>query len=253
MRLSSATDSPRCLVFGGTGALGAVVCRRLHDAGARVAFSYHSNERAASGLASELPGVQSFPLDLASVPDLEQAIDRVAEGWGGLDVLVQCAGVGVTVGSADSPAHHAMEQVDEAAWDRMLDVNAKSTYFAVRRAAAHMRAGTHGEIILLGSIDGVKPVPAPVHYAAAKGALAGMTAAMAKELGKDGIRVNLVAPGILEGGMSRSLPAELRAEYLKHCGLKRYGSFSEIAAWVWWLALHNRYVTGQVILVDGAL
>ena len=240
-------------MLGGTGALGQVVCRRLHAAGARVAFSYHVNERAAATLANELPGVRPVALDLASVPALEHAIDCVAADWGGLDVLVQCAGVGVTVGSAEMPAHHAMDQVDEAAWDRMLDVNAKSTFFAVRRAAAHMRREARGEIILMGSIDGVKPVPAPVHYAAAKGALAGMTAAMAKELGANGIRVNLVAPGILEGGMSRSLPGELREEYLKHCGLKRYGSFAEIAAWVWWLALHNQYVTGQVILVDGAL
>jgi NAD(P)-dependent dehydrogenase (short-subunit alcohol dehydrogenase family) len=96
-------------------------------------------------------------------------------------------------------------------------------------------------------------VPAPVHYAAAKGALAGMTAAMAKELGPHGVRVNLVAPGILEDGMSRSLPEELRTEYLKHCGLRRYGRLSEIAAWAGWLALHNTYVTGQTILVDGAL
>jgi NAD(P)-dependent dehydrogenase (short-subunit alcohol dehydrogenase family) len=80
-----------------------------------------------------------------------------------------------------------------------------------------------------------------------------MTAAMAKELGKDGIRVNLVAPGILESGMSHVLPENLRQEYLKHCGLRRYGRQAEIAAWAAWLALHNTYVTGQTILVDGAL
>jgi NAD(P)-dependent dehydrogenase (short-subunit alcohol dehydrogenase family) len=80
-----------------------------------------------------------------------------------------------------------------------------------------------------------------------------MTAAMAKELGPDGIRVNLLAPGILEGGMSTRLPAELRQDYLKHCGLRRFGRFDEVAAWVAWLALQNTYVTGQTILVDGAL
>jgi NAD(P)-dependent dehydrogenase (short-subunit alcohol dehydrogenase family) len=76
---------------------------------------------------------------------------------------------------------------------------------------------------------------------------------MAKELGKDGIRVNLVAPGILESGMSRVLPEDLRQEYLKHCGLRRYGRVAEVAAWASWLALRNTYVTGQIILVDGAL
>jgi NAD(P)-dependent dehydrogenase (short-subunit alcohol dehydrogenase family) len=196
--------------------------------------------------------VQPVALDLMSVPALEQVIDRFANDWGGLDAFIQCAGVGLTVPSSGGQVHHTMDQVDEPAWERMQEINVKSTFFAARRAAAHMRTGG-GNIVLVGSIDGVKPVPAPVHYAAAKGALAGMTAAMAKELGKDGIRVNLIAPGILEGGMSRVLPENLRQEYLKHCGLKRFGSFPEIAAWAEWLALRNTYVTGQTILVDGAL
>jgi NAD(P)-dependent dehydrogenase (short-subunit alcohol dehydrogenase family) len=80
-----------------------------------------------------------------------------------------------------------------------------------------------------------------------------MVKAMAKELGPRNIRVNSVAPGILEDGISRTLPDELRQEYLKHCGLKRTGRLSEVARLVAWLALHNTYVTGQVMLVDGAL
>jgi len=243
----------RCLVFGGTGALGSAVCRCLHNAGARLVFTYHSNADGAQHLAHELPGSRTLPLDLLSLPKMEQLIDRVGNGWGGLDVFIQCAGVGLTVSSIPGQVHHTMEQVDESAWDRMQDVNAKSTFFAVRRVVAHLRRAGGGNIVLIGSVDGVKPLPAPVHYAAAKGALAGMTAAMAKEVGKDGIRVNLVAPGILEGGMSRALPEDLRQEYLKHCGMKRFGRFAEIAAWAEWLALRNTYVTGQTILVDGAL
>jgi 3-oxoacyl-[acyl-carrier protein] reductase len=250
---SSHKPAIRCLVFGGSGALGSVVCRCLHEGGAKVAFTYHTNENAARKLAAELPGSQAFPLNLLSVPALDQLIDQVAANWDGLDVFVQCAGVGLTVPSAETQVHHSMQDVEEAAWDRMHDVNAKSTFFAVRRVATHIRRAGRGNIVLIGSIDGVKPVPAPVHYAAAKGALAGMTAAMAKELGKDGILVNLIAPGILEEGMSRALPENLRQEYLKHCGLRRYGRLTEIAAWIEWLALRNTYVTGQTILVDGAL
>jgi 3-oxoacyl-[acyl-carrier protein] reductase len=252
-RAAESKRAARCLVFGGSGALGSVVCRRLHAASARLAFTYHDNEKVARELAGELSGAENITLDLMSVRAIEQVIDRVANDWGGLDAFIQCAGVGITAPSSGGQVHHTMEQVDESAWDRMQEINVKSTFFAVRRAAAHMRNTGGGNIVLLGSIDGVKPVPAPVHYAAAKGALAGMTAAMAKELGKDGIRVNLIAPGILEGGMSRALPENLRQEYLKHCGLKRFGRFPEIAAWAEWLALHNTYVTGQTILVDGAL
>jgi NAD(P)-dependent dehydrogenase (short-subunit alcohol dehydrogenase family) len=218
-----------------------------------VAFTYHSSEERAKVLAREIPGSVARPLDVLSVPALEKSVDDAASDWGGLDAFIQCAGVGLTVFSPEAQVHHRMEDVDESAWDRMQSVNVKSTFFAVRRVAAHMRRTGGGNIVLIGSIDGVKPVPAPVHYAASKAALAGMTTAMAKELGKDGIRVNLVAPGILESGMSRVLPEELRLEYLKHCGLRRFGRVEEIASWVAWLALQNTYVTGQTILVDGAL
>jgi len=246
-------SASKCLVFGGTGALGSAVCRCLHGAGAEVAFTYHSSEQAAQQLARELPGAQALALDVLAVSELERLVDQVATKWGRLDAFIQCAGVGVTTIAAQAQVHHTMDQVDEAAWDKMQDTNTKSTFFAVRRVAKHMRRGGGGNIVLTGSIDGVKPVPAPVHYAASKGALAGMTSAMAKELGKDGIRVNLIAPGILEGGMSRVLPEDLRQEYLKHCGLRRFGRLEEIAAWASWLALQNTYVTGQTILVDGAL
>jgi NAD(P)-dependent dehydrogenase (short-subunit alcohol dehydrogenase family) len=244
-------SASKCLVFGGTGALGSAVCRCLHGAGAELAFTYHSSEAAAHKLKEELPHAQAHALDVLSVAEIERLVDRIATEWDRIDAFIQCAGVGVTAGSKQG--HHTMDQVDEAAWDRMQDINTKSTFFAVRRVAGHMRRGGGGNIVLTGSIDGVKPVPAPVHYAASKGALAGMTAAMAKELGKDGIRVNLIAPGILEGGMSRVLPEDLRQEYLKHCGLRRFGRLEEIAAWAAWLALQNTYVTGQTVLVDGAL
>jgi len=146
-----------------------------------------------------------------------------------------------------------MEDVLEEGWDAMLSVNTKASFFAVRRLAALMRGRGAVNVVLLGSIDGVKPAPAPVHYAASKAALAGMIKAMAKELGPHGIRVNSVAPGVLENGLSHTLPEELRREYLKHCGLKRLGRIEEVANLVAWLATENTFVTGQTMILDGAL
>jgi 3-oxoacyl-[acyl-carrier protein] reductase len=246
--------SGRCLVFGGSGAVGRAVCMALADEGARVVFTYHRGEAEAQALRTRLPGSVALTADLASVPAIESAVDEAAQLLGGLDVLVQCAGLAVTTDQVgDSRSHVRSPAIDERAWDRMMDVNAKSTFFAVRRAAPLMAGGGGGNVVFLGSIDGVKPVPAPVHYAASKGALAGMTTALAKELGASKIRVNMVAPGILEEGLSRDIPKELLDEYVKHCGLKRTGRVVEVARLVAWLALHNTYVTGQVLLVDGAL
>jgi 3-oxoacyl-[acyl-carrier protein] reductase len=243
----------RCLVFGGSGALGGAVCRAIAAEGARLAFTYRTGEKAALDLAKEIPGSLARPLDLLSVKDIERTVDEVASALGGLDAFVQCAGVAITMECAGPKSHHRMPEIDEAGWDKIMDVNAKSTFFAVRRVSEVMRKGGGGNIVFIGSVDGVKPAPSPVHYAASKAALGGMTQAMAKELGESKIRVNMVAPGIMEGGLSRALPDNLLKEYIKHCGLKRVGKLSEIAAIVAWLARHNTYITGRILLADGAL
>ena len=246
-------QSTRCLVFGGSGALGGDVCRVLAGSGARVAFTWNKGEEAAGRLSKDLPEAHAMRADLLDVSEVERVVDEAAALLGGIDAFVQCAGVAITVECAGPTAHHRMPAIGPAEWDRMMDVNVKSTFFACRRVIEIMRKGGGGNIVLTGSIDGVKPAPAPVHYAASKGALAGMTQAMAKEIGEFGIRVNMVAPGIMEAGLSRSLPANLLQEYVKHCGLRRVGRLREIANVIAWLARENTYVTGQTILVDGAL
>jgi 3-oxoacyl-[acyl-carrier protein] reductase len=246
-------DAARCLVFGGSGALGGAVCEALAADGARLVLTYHAREAAARALAARLPDAAAAPVDLASVASIDAAVDAAAAHLGGIDAFVQCAGVAVTSAGARRPSHPSIAEVDERGWDVMLDVNARSTFFAVRRVTAVMRGHGGGNVVVVGSIDGVKPVPAPVHYAASKGALGGMIAALAKELGPDNVRVNMVAPGIMEDGISRVLDDALMKEYLKHCGLRRLGRLGEVASVIAWLARHNTYVTGRTILVDGAL
>jgi 3-oxoacyl-[acyl-carrier protein] reductase len=246
-------DSTRCLVFGGSGALGRVVCETLAGEGARVAFTYHTRADVAKSLTERIPDTFALTLDLTSLPDVERVVDEAASALGGLDAFVQCAGVAVTTGREAGGSHPTIKHVDERAWDDMMAVNVKSTFFALRRVVEVLRSSGGGNIVLVGSVDGVKPVPAPVHYAASKGALTGMIAALAKELGEDNVRVNMVAPGILEAGISDVLEDRLMKEYLKHCGLKRLGRLSEVANVVAWLVRHNTYVTGQTVLVDGAL
>jgi NAD(P)-dependent dehydrogenase (short-subunit alcohol dehydrogenase family) len=244
---------PRCLVFGGSGVLGGAVCRILVRRGARVAFTYNTGVEKARSLEEELDGAVAIPLDLDSVDGIGEAVARAAETLGGIDAFVHCAGVAITMECSGPNSHHRMPEIDEAGYDRMMDVNVKSAFFAIRSLIGVMGEGGGGNVVLIGSIDGVKPVPSPVHYAASKGALAGMTQAMAKELGSDGIRVNMVAPGIMDGGISRDIPPELLDEYVKHCGMKRVGDPEEVAGVAVWFALENTYVTGQTVLVDGGL
>jgi 3-oxoacyl-[acyl-carrier protein] reductase len=239
-------DGCCCVVFGGSGAVGREVCRELLARGARVAFTFFKNDT--NGI--DAIGKQ---LDVTNIPAIERTLDEFHRQLGRIDAFVNCAAVGTTVPHETETAHHEMTDVDEQAWNAMMDVNARSSFFAVRRVAVLMRQFGGGNIVLLGSIDGVKPAPSPVHYAASKAALSGMAKAMAKELGRHNIRVNTVAPGVLEGGLSRVLPDDLRREYLKHCGLKRLGRLEEVASLVRWLAMENTLITGQTIVVDGAL
>lgn len=226
------------IVLGGSGNVGREVCRKLAERGVRFGYTYHTN--AGSGI--DAPAKQ---LDVTDVAAIETTIDEFARELGPIHSLINCAAIGTP--------HLSLQEIDERAWDEMLDINARPSFFAVRRAAHHMRQNGGGSIVLLGSIDGVKSMPSPVHYAASKGALAAMVTAMAKELGPDNIRVNSVAPGILEAGLSASVPDDLRNEYLKHCGLKRLGRVEEIAGLVTWLATENTFVSGQTLVVDGGL
>jgi 3-oxoacyl-[acyl-carrier protein] reductase len=191
-------------------------------------------------------------LDVSDVAAIDRMVPARAAQMGGLDALVVCAGIGVTDGRREPGPTAKMASIDEAAWDRLLGVNVKGAFFACRAAAPLLRK-QGGNIVLLGSIDGLRPAPSPPHYAASKGALFGLVQSLAKELGPDGVRINLVAPGVMEAGLSRTLSDELRAQYVKHCGLGRAARLDEVAALVAWLARDNTYVTGQAVVVDGAL
>jgi len=244
----------RCLVLGGSGYVGAEVCRVLRAQGAQVAFTYWTNEQSAEALSAELPGTIAWRADLRNFAQVVQAVERSASHWGGLDALVQCAGTAgdPTLYERKGSAHDKLQRITEEGWDEMMDVTAKSS-FAACQAAARSMGERGGQIVIVGSMDGVKTVPAPIHYAASKGALRAMVQALAKELGERGILVNMVAPGILEGGLARLLSDELLREYLKHCSLRRTGTALEVAQFVCWFVMENTYVTGQSIVLDGGL
>ena len=252
--LSSDGEARRCLVLGGSGYVGAEVCRVLAAQGARVAFTYFSGEERARALAAELPGALALRADLRDFAQSVQVVEDSAARLGGLDALVQCAGTAgdPALYKGRGAAHDRLQIITESGWDEMMDLTAKSSFAACQVAARAMGA-RGGQIVIVGSMDGVKPLPSPIHYAAGKGALRAMVQSLAKELGARGILVNMLAPGILAGGLARLLSDDLLQEYLKHCSLKRTGSALEIAQFVCWLVMENTYVTGQSIVLDGGL
>ncbi|HJY77990.1 MAG TPA: SDR family oxidoreductase [Burkholderiales bacterium] len=236
----------RCLVLGGSGYIGAEVCRVLLEQGAQVAFTYWRNE-------IQIPGALALRADLRDFAQTVEAVERAAAHLGGLDVLVQCAGTAgdPALYKGKGIAQERLQKISEAGWDDMMDLTVKGSFSACQAAGRAMDVGS--QIVIIGSMDGVKTVPSPAHYAAGKGALRAMVQALAKELGGRGILVNMLAPGILDGGVAKLLSDELLQEYLKHCSLKRTGTAHEVAQFVSWLAMENTYVTGQAIVLDGGL
>lgn len=250
---------PRVLVIGGSGTLGVELCRALKRDGAQLALTYCSAEARAQELGTEVEASAVLQLDVRQAGTIRATVDAAVEALGGLDALVFCAGVGVTTPARegttlDQPQEQpSLAEIDEAAWDAMLAVNTKGPFFAVQAAEPHLRAAGGGNVVLVGSVDGTKALPGPMHYAVSKGALDAMARAFGKHLGAAGIRTTVVSPGILVDGLSRTIETRLLDEYEKHCGLKRRGELREAADVISWFALRNTYVTGRTVLLDGAL
>lgn len=243
---------PSCLVVGGSGHVGQAVCRELAAGGARVAFTYHTNKQAAEALLAELPEAHAEPLDVTDSDAIERTVTGVAgrAGFGSLDAVIYCAGVAA---GDDAVGDWSTEAITPAAWDRVFAVNVRGAFFACERAARLMKSTGGGNLVIVSSIDGSKPVPSKVDYASSKAALVGMVRSLGKALGPSDVRVNLIAAGILDGGLAAQVPSDISETYLRHCALGRFGTAREIAQAAVWLALENTYMTGRALLQDGGL
>ncbi|MCP4367920.1 MAG: SDR family oxidoreductase, partial [Deltaproteobacteria bacterium] len=193
-------------------------------------------------------------LDLHDMTNVREVVQTSHKKLGGIDSLIITSGIATGHFSDGMPIVPNFFDITPEMYDNMMSVNVRGIFFTLQEVAKIMTASKTGRIVIVGSIDGIKLLPSPVDYACCKAALWGMSQSLAKELGKYNILVNMVAPGILEGGIAELLSAELMQEYVKHCSLKRVGTFSEIANMIVFLAgPKNTYLTGHAIVLDGGL
>ncbi len=186
-------------------------------------------------------------LDVTQAQAVRELADAVAAQYGALDVWVNNAGFMARMPAMD---------LDEAAWQRTMDINLKGTFFGAQAAARHMIAQGSGAIINLSSYAGVKPRPNCADYAAAKAGVAHLTQCLALEWSPKGLRVNAIAPGFIETPMSSWMHADAAtyAEYVERLPARRVGQPSEIADAALYLASQaSAYVTGHVLMVDGGV
>lgn len=236
----------RVIVTGGTRGLGRAIAVELAGRGAKLAVTYSKNEGDAEDTRALLgPDALLFKGSVADAAHVKETVAGVVKAWGGVDVLVNNAGITQVLPVA---------LIEEADWDLVMDVNAKGTFLFSRAVLRHMIKAKSGRIVAIGNFSSERLVDAPVHYAASKSALRGLVEALAREVGRYGITVNLVAPGLMDAGLARMLPQHRIDEYLEQCALGRIATSAEVAAHVAFLASDAAsFVTGAKIAVDGGV
>ena len=227
----------RALVFGGSGAVGREVVRRLCDSGVEVAFTYHTSGDVAATLA-EQTGSTGVHLDLRDADVLRTTLTELA---GGVDIFIHCAVVAIDRDYHDLTA----DDLDE-----MFAVNVRAPALAVGILGPRMESG--GDVVLAGALDRHQSLPIPAGFAATQGALAAYAMAAAKEA-RGQLRINVVAVGLLDAGLSEKLDPALVADYQAFSALRRLGTPGDVAHTITWLALHNTYMNGKVVSVNGGI
>ncbi len=239
----------RALVLGGTGAVGGAVLAELARRGVHAAFSYHRGEERARALALE-HGHEAFRVDLADAAATRAALEAQATP----QVVIHCAavsgGLALASGEAESARVVALEEIDVAAYQQAMAVNVQSAFLVAQWVASR---GAPCDVVLVGGLDRAQSLPLPVHFAATQGALSALVMALAHELGPRGVRVNQVALGVLEGGLSQGLATRRRRDYEKFSALRRAGRPDEAARAIAWLALENTFIQGKVLSVNGGI
>lgn len=244
--MSLTLQNKRALVTGGSRGIGAAIVKRLAREGAHVALTYVSRPDQANEVvnAAQAFGVQALAIqaDSADAEAVVAAVERTVAELGGLDILVNSAGIGVIAPIDD----YRLED-----FDRTLAVNLRAVFIATQAAVKHMKAG--GRIINIGSCNAERvPFAGGAVYAMSKAALVGLVKGLARDLGPRGITVNNVQPGPVDTDMN---PADSDfAELLRKqvMALPRYGTADEIAAMVAYLAGPEAgFVTGVSLTIDG--
>lgn len=242
-------QSKTVLITGASRGIGAACAKRFGSSGFSVIVHYHTKEELAQNICDEIikKGGKAIAIkaDLANPNEIEDLAKKATEWSGGVDVLVNNAGMAMCKMLCDTTLSDL---------DYLFSVNIRSMMLLSKALLAHMIHKKEGRIINLSSIWGITGASCEVAYSTTKAAVIGFTKALAKELGPSGILVNCVAPGVIDTDMNAMLDDETKAVLCEETPLGRMGSPEEIAETIFYLASDaSRYITGQVISPNGGM
>ena len=229
------------LITGGSRGIGAACVKAFSDKGWRVFFTYLKSEGDANKLSAET-GAVAIKCDVSKADELRNIEKEIDKFGGRFDAVVNNAGIA---------EQKLFTDITEEDWDRMFDINMKGMFLTTRKFIPKMISAHSGCIINISSVWGMGGGSCEVHYSASKAAVIGFTKSLACEMGPSGIRVNCVAPGVIDTKMNSHLTKEDIKALEEETPLCRTGNSEEVAETVLFLAERGTFITGEVIKVSG--
>jgi 3-oxoacyl-[acyl-carrier protein] reductase len=243
--LSGGLSGGVAIVTGGSRGIGRAIVEIMAAAGMEVIFTYRDNAAAAQEVLAANPGqtISAEAVDVRDSAACAAFVEKIVERTGKVDLLVNNAGV---------IRDNLLAMLEDDDVKAVLDTNVTGTFNMTRAVVPHMISKRRGKIVNISSVSGEKGGRGQTNYAASKGAVNAFTKALAVELAPRGIRVNAVAPGVIETEMSRTV-RELAGDQIQaRILLKRIGKPEDIANAVWFLSSkYADYITGEILHVDG--
>ncbi|GAU79291.1 3-oxoacyl-ACP reductase family protein [Fusibacter sp. 3D3] len=237
------------IITGGSRGIGKGIAIKMAEAGADVAIFYKSNHEQAEETLNRIRSIGRkaimFPVDVSDKDEVNRAIDKAIEFFGGIDIFVNNAGI---------TRDHMLLNMDFKDWQEVLNNNLNSAYYCSKAILKHMKDKGSGKIINVTSLSASVGNIGQTNYCAAKAGLVGFTKSLAAEVGKYGIIVNAIAPGAIQTDMLKHTPDPILEKMRNRIPLNRFGTPEDIGSMAVFLASEDsNYICGQTLTVDGGL